>query len=105
MIKILLTILGGSHSFHSVGRTSRVQICPHFWQFCKFFSKKSSNSFPSVLEEGFDISFRDGLSEAFHEDGEVLEWDVLSTAMVESLMDLLGGDDLFFFHIIQRLRG
>jgi hypothetical protein len=35
MIKILLTILGGSHSFHSVGRTFRVQICPHFWQFCK----------------------------------------------------------------------
>ena len=98
MIKILLTILGGSHSFHSVGRTFRVQICPQFSAFCKFFSKKSSNLLPSVLKEGFDIGFCDGLTEAFHEDLEVLEGDVLSTEMIESLMDLLGGEDIRCFH-------
>ena len=75
-----------------------MQICPQFWRFCKFFSKKSSTLCPGVLEEGFDVSFCDGLSEALHEDGEVLEWDVLSTAMVESFVDLLGGDDSVCFH-------
>ena len=82
-----------------------MQICPQFWLFCKFFSKKSSKLCPSVAKEDFDVGFCDGLSETFHKDGKVLEGDIAPSSVVESIVDFLGGDNDFCFHIIQQFRG
>ena len=63
---------------------------------------------PSVAEEGFDVSFCYGLSEAVQEDEEVLGWDVLAGSMVEALMYFLGCHTCFDLEdssMMMRLRG
>ena len=72
-----------------------MQICPQKRAICKFSPNFLTKSLPSVREEGFDIGVRDRFAgdfvEPFHQCLHVLDRNLLSGSMVESVVNLLCG--------------
>ncbi len=83
---------------HGVGEFQNLmQICPQFWRFCKFFTKKSTKLSPGVLQEGFNIGFIDRLSEAVKQVFNDTRFDMFSCALIEALMYFVRGHRVPFF--------
>ena len=66
-----------------------MQICTRFGRFCKFFDRKFAKWLPGISEESVDSLLIDRLFETIHEDEQVLDGNVSSGSMVESLVDFL----------------